>query len=168
MSHCNISVFSYFMQSHLIVRNPFSFRMSFDDWQTLMTSITSFLSNHNMTWNHICSQATRPQHLGWSRLGCNGTKARFLYKLLQQYDVPRTRNSNEREWSNMVPIGSYPTFKGAKRSASQIISDKWGNSTGCCFVMLKCQLFFLKKHHLTDFLMKNSLRECFARNCIID
>ena len=71
------------------------------DWQTLMTSITSFLSNQNMTWNHICSQATRPQHLGWSRLVCNGTKARFFYKLLQQYEMPRTRNSNERDWSNM-------------------------------------------------------------------
>ena len=76
-------------------------RRELSDWQTLMTSITSFLRNQNMTWNHICSQATRPQHLGWSRLVCNGTKARFFYKLLQQYDMPRTRNSNERDWSNM-------------------------------------------------------------------
>ena len=38
MSHCNISVFSYFMQSHLIVWNPFSFRMSF------LTSI--LITNH--------------------------------------------------------------------------------------------------------------------------
>ena len=76
-------------------------RRELSDWNTLMESVTDFLTSNNMTWYHISTQVTQPQHLGWSRLMCNGTKSRFFYQLLQKYDTPRTRNSNEKAWENM-------------------------------------------------------------------
>ena len=45
MSHCNIYGFSCFMQSHLIVLNPFTFRMSF------LTSI--LITNHDLMFSVI-------------------------------------------------------------------------------------------------------------------
>ena len=68
------------------------------DWNTIMESVTEFLTINNMTWHHISSQACFPQHIGWSRLVANGTRSRFFYKLLQTYDAPVTRNSNESDW----------------------------------------------------------------------
>ena len=79
-------------------------RREVSDWQKIMASVTTFLTAYDLTWYHICSQASFPQHLGWSRLVCNGSKSKFFYKLLLQYDKPQTRNSNERDWSNMGVI----------------------------------------------------------------
>jgi len=63
-----------------------------------MESVTEFLTCNNMTWHHISSQAYFPKHIGWSRLVANGTRSRFFYKLLQTFDAPVTRNSNENDW----------------------------------------------------------------------
>ena len=68
------------------------------DWKSIMESVTEFLTANNMTWHHIGSQANFPQHVGWSRLVTNGTRSRFFYSLLQKYDAPVTRNSNESDW----------------------------------------------------------------------
>ena len=68
------------------------------DWNTIMESVTEFLTKNTMTWHHISSQANFPHHIGWSRLVANGTRSRFFYKLLQTHDAPVTRNSNESDW----------------------------------------------------------------------
>ena len=76
-------------------------RRELSDWHTVMEATTTFLTENHMTWYHISTQVIQPQHLGWSRLMCNGTKSRFFYKLLQSYDNAGTRNSNERAWDNI-------------------------------------------------------------------
>merc|ERR1711989_62856 len=76
-------------------------RRELSDWNTIMEAVTEFLTSNNMTWYHISTQDTQPQHLGWSRLMCNGSRSRFFYKLLQTHDTPGTRNSNERVWESL-------------------------------------------------------------------
>ena len=76
-------------------------RRELSDWHIVMEATTRFLTENNMTWYHISTKVTQPQHLGWSRLMCNGSKSRFFYNLMQFCDTPGTRNSNERAWENM-------------------------------------------------------------------
>ena len=76
-------------------------RRELSDWHTVMEATTTFLTENHMTWYHISTQVIQPQHLGWSRLMCNGSKSRFFYNLMQFCDTPGTRNSNERAWENM-------------------------------------------------------------------
>ena len=60
-------------------------RRELSDWHIVMEATTRFLTENNMTWYHISTKVTQPQHLGWSRLMCNGSKSRFFYNLKGGY-----------------------------------------------------------------------------------
>ena len=67
-------------------------------WNRVVSSVTQYLTENNITWYSIGSPETGPHHWGWSRLALENSKSKKFYELLMTRPPGEPRNPNEQKW----------------------------------------------------------------------
>ena len=67
-------------------------------WNRVVSSVTQYLTENNITWYSIGQPETGPHHWGWSRLALENSKSKKFYELLMTRPPGEPRNPNEQKW----------------------------------------------------------------------